>query len=137
GFIGGMESPLMRRFQCGYEQGIKYANPKAELIATMTGTTAAAWNDPARGAQLAKAQFDRGVDVVYAPAGTTGVGVLQAAKERGKLAIGSSNKGADPDTILTSTAKRVDHATFQAFAMAQHGSWRAGQSALGLKEGAV
>ena len=70
GFVGGMDIPLIRRFQCGYEQGIKYANPNAELIANMTGTTPAAWNDPGRGAELAKGQFDRGVDVVYAAAGT-------------------------------------------------------------------
>ena len=86
GFVGGMDIPLIRRFQCGFEQGIKYANPKAELIANMTGTTPAAWNDPGRGAELAKGQFDRGVDVVYAAAGSTGIGVLQAAKDRGKLA---------------------------------------------------
>src|SRR5215470_15127610 len=66
GFVGGMDIPLIRRFQCGYEQGIKYVNPNAELIANMTGTTPAAWTDPGRGAELAKGQFDRGVDVVYA-----------------------------------------------------------------------
>jgi basic membrane protein A len=88
GFVGGMDIPLIRRFQCGFEQGIKYANPKAELIANMTGTTPAAWNDPGRGAELAKGQFDRGVDVVYCRRGSTGIGVLQAAKDRGKLAIG-------------------------------------------------
>ena len=137
GFIGGMDGTLMRRFQCGYEQGIKYANPKVELIANMAGTTSAAWNDPALGAKLAKAQFDRGVDVVYAAAGTTGVGVIQAAKDNKKLAIGSANKGSDPDTILTSTSKLVDVATFQAFAMSLQGTWRGGRSMLGLKEGAV
>ncbi|MGH8429145.1 MAG: BMP family ABC transporter substrate-binding protein, partial [Solimonas sp.] len=68
GFVGGMDIPLIRRFQCGFEQGIKYANPKAELVANMTGTTPAAWNDPGRGAEIAKGQFDRGVDVVYAAA---------------------------------------------------------------------
>ena len=55
GFVGGMDIPLIRRFQCGYEQGVKYANPKAEVFANMTGTTGAAWNDPARGSELAKA----------------------------------------------------------------------------------
>ena len=84
GFVGGMDIPLIRRFQCGYEQGVKYANPNAEVISNMTGTTPAAWNDPGRGAELAKGQFDRGVDVVYAAAGNTGTGVLQAAKDRGK-----------------------------------------------------
>lgn len=138
GFVGGMESPLMRRFLCGYQQGIRHTDSKVMLIADMAGTTLAAWNDPGRGAQLARAQFDRGVDVVFAAGGTTGVGVLQAAKERGKLAIASSDKDfSAPDTVLTSTVKRVDVATFQAFAMALQGTWRSGRSMLGLKEGAV
>ena len=88
GFVGGMDIPLIRKFQCGYEQGAKYANPKVEVSANMTGTTPTAWNDPARGAELAKAQFAKGVDVIFAAAGGTGVGVYQAAKDAGKLAIG-------------------------------------------------
>ena len=83
GFVGGMDIPLIRKFACGYEQGAKYANPKAQVTTNMTGTTPAAWNDPARGGELAKGQFDRGVDVIYAAAGATGNGVLQAAKDRG------------------------------------------------------
>jgi basic membrane protein A len=139
GFVGGMDIPLIRRFQCGYEQGIKYANPKAELIANMAGTTPAAWNDPGRGAELAKGQFDRGVDVVYAAAGSTGIGVLQAAKDRGKLAIGvdSNQDHLHPGTMLTSMIKRVDLATYRSFKAMQDGTWRAGVSVLGLKEGGV
>jgi basic membrane protein A and related proteins len=139
GFVGGMDIPLIRRFQCGYEQGIKYANPKAELITNMTGTTPAAWNDPGRGAELAKGQFDRGVDVVYAAAGSTGIGVLQAAKDRGKLAIGvdSNQDHLHPGTMLTSMIKRVDLATYRSFKEMQDGTWRAGVSVLGLKEGGV
>ncbi|MFI5001793.1 MAG: BMP family protein [Reyranellales bacterium] len=139
GFVGGMDIPLIRRFQCGYEQGIKYANANAELIANMTGTTPAAWNDPGRGAELAKGQFDRGVDVVYAAAGSTGVGVLQAAKDRGKLAIGvdSNQDYLHPGTMLTSMLKRVDLAAYQSFKSAQAGQWKAGVSVLGLKEGGV
>lgn len=139
GFVGGMDIPLIRRFQCGYEQGIKYANPKAELIANMTGTTPAAWNDPGRGAELAKGQFDRGADVVYAAAGNTGVGVLQAAKDRGKLAIGvdSNQNYLHPGTMLTSMLKRVDLAAYQSFKAANDGSWKAGVQVLGLKEGGV
>jgi basic membrane protein A and related proteins len=64
GFVGGMDIPLIRRFACGYVQGAKFANPNVEVIQNMTGTTPAAWNDPARGGELAKGQFDRGVDVV-------------------------------------------------------------------------
>jgi basic membrane protein A and related proteins len=139
GFVGGMDIPLIRRFQCGYEQGIKYANPNAELIANMTGTTPAAWNDPGRGAELAKGQFDRGVDVVYAAAGNTGTGVLQAAKDRGKYAIGvdSNQNYLHPGTMLTSMLKRVDLAAYNSFKAAQGNTWKAGTQSLGLKEGGV
>ena len=139
GFVGGMDIPLIRRFQCGFEQGIKYANPKAELIANMTGTTPAAWNDPGRGAELAKGQFDRGVDVVYAAAGSTGIGVLQAAKDRGKLAIGvdSNQNHLHPGTMLTSMIKRVDLAAYNSFKATKDGTWKPGVSTLGLKEGGV
>ena len=139
GFVGGMDIPLIRRFQCGFEQGVKYANPNAELIANMTGTTPAAWNDPGRGAELAKGQFDRGVDVVYAAAGNTGTGVLQAAKDRGKYAIGvdSNQNYLHPGTMLTSMTKRVDLAAYQSFKAAQAGAWKGGLQVLGLKEGGV
>ncbi|HEX7198445.1 MAG TPA: BMP family ABC transporter substrate-binding protein, partial [Dongiaceae bacterium] len=68
GFVGGMDIPLIRRFECGYEQGAKYANPQVAVVQNMTGTTPSAWDDPGRGGELAKAQFDGGVDVVYAAA---------------------------------------------------------------------
>jgi basic membrane protein A and related proteins len=139
GFVGGMDIPLVRRFQCGFEQGIKYANPKAELISNMTGTTPAAWNDPGRGAELAKGQFDRGVDVVYAAAGSTGIGILQAAADRGKLGIGvdSNQDYLHPGTMLTSMQKRVDLAVYRSFKAADDGSWKGGTQVLGLKEGGV
>jgi basic membrane protein A len=139
GFVGGMDIPLIRRFQCGYEQGIKYAKPGTELVANMTGTTPAAWNDPGRGAELAKGQFDRGVDVVYAAAGNTGVGVLQAAKDRGKYAIGvdSNQNYLHPGTMLTSMLKRVDLAAYQSFKSAADANWKGGTQVLGLKEGGV
>ncbi|UYN95549.1 MAG: BMP family ABC transporter substrate-binding protein [Enhydrobacter sp.] len=139
GFVGGMDIPLIRRFQCGYEQGVKHANPRAEPIANMTGTTPAAWNDPGRGAELAKGQFDRGVDVVYAAAGSTGIGVLQAAKDRGKYGIGvdSNQNHLHPGTMLTSMIKRVDLAAYQSFKSAQMGQWKGGVQVLGLAEGGV
>ena len=134
GFVGGMDVPLIRKFQCGYEQGVKYANAKAEVSANMTGTTPTAWNDPARGGELAKSQFAKGVDVVFAAAGGTGVGVYQAAKDAGKLAIGvdSNQNHLHPGTMLTSMVKRVDVAVFNSFT--QH---KAGVTSLGLKEGGV
>ena len=134
GFVGGMDIPLIRRFQCGYEQGAKHANPKVEVSAAMTGTTPAAWNDPARGGELAKAQFARGVDVVFAAAGGTGVGVYQAAKDAGRLAIGvdSNQNPLHPGTMLTSMVKRVDVAVLNAFK-----GVKPGLQSLGLKEGGV
>jgi basic membrane protein A len=134
GFVGGMDIPLIRKFQCGYEQGVKYANPKAEVYANMTGTTASAWNDPTRGAELAKAQFAKGADVVFAAAGGTGMGVYQAAKDGGKLAIGvdSNQNHLQPGTMLTSMVKGVDVAVYNAAKKSTPGV-----SSLGLKEGAV
>jgi basic membrane protein A and related proteins len=139
GFVGGMDIPLVRKFQCGYEQGVKYANPNAELISNMTGTTPAAWNDPGRGAELAKGQFDRGVDVVYAAAGSTGIGILQATKDRGKLGIGvdSNQNYLHPGTMLTSMLKRVDVAAYNSFKAMQGGTWKGDVLVLGLKEGGV
>ena len=139
GFVGGMDIPLVRKFQCGYEQGVKYANPNADLISNMTGTTPAAWNDPGRGAELAKGQFDRGVDVVYAAAGSTGIGILQAAKDRGKYGIGvdSNQNYLHPGTMLTSMLKRVDVAAYNSFKAMQGGTWKGDVQVLGLKEGGV
>ncbi len=134
GFVGGMDIPLIRKFACGFEQGAKFANPKAQVTSNMTGTTPAAWNDPARGAELAKAQFAGGVDVVFAAAGGTGIGVYQSAKDAGKLAIGvdSNQNHLQPGTMLTSMVKRVDVAVYSAFK-----GVKPGVSALGLAEGGV
>jgi basic membrane protein A len=134
GFVGGMDIPLIRKFQCGFEQGAKFVNPKAEVFANMTGTTPAAWNDPARGGELAKAQFAKGADVIFAAAGGTGIGVYQAAKDGGKLAIGvdSNQNHLQPGTMLTSMVKRVDVAVYNAFK-----GTKPGVQSLGLKEGGV
>jgi len=139
GFVGGMDVPLIRRFACGYEQGAKHIDPDVEVLQNMTGTTPAAWNDPAKGAELAQSQFDRGVDVVFAAAGGTGSGVYQAAADAGKLAIGvdSNQNHLHPGTMLTSMVKRVDEAVFEAFQSAAAGNWEPGVKALGLAEGGV
>ncbi|MEM7471835.1 MAG: BMP family ABC transporter substrate-binding protein [Pseudomonadota bacterium] len=117
GFVGGMDIPLIRRFACGYAQGAKAANPDTTVIANMTGTTPAAWNDRVTGAELTKAQISQGADVVYHAAGGTGVGVLQAAADAGILGIGvdSNQNGMHPGKILTSMLKRVDVAVYDAF----------------------
>ena len=139
GFVGGMDIPLIRKFAVGYEEGAKYINPKIEIFQNMTGTTPAAWNDPTRGGELARSQFDRGADVVYAAAGATGLGVLQAAKDRGRLAIGvdSNQNYLYPGTMLTSMVKRVDLAVYEAFKTAREGLWQAGVRNLGVAESGV
>ncbi len=139
GFIGGMDIPLIRRFACGYEQGAKHVNADTEVVQNMTGTTPAAWNDPGRGSELSKGQFDRGVDVIYAAAGGTGVGVYQAAKDAGKMAIGvdSNQNYMQPGTMLTSMLKRVDVAAYNAFKQAMDDSWESGIQVLGLAEAGV
>jgi len=117
GFIGGMDIPLIRKFACGYVQGVKAANPNATVIQNMTGTTPAAWNDPVKGGELAKSQKSQGADVIYAAAGGTGIGVLQAAADEGILSIGvdSNQNHLQPGKVLTSMLKRVDNAVYDAF----------------------
>jgi len=139
GFVGGMDIPLIRKFALGYEEGARYVNPRIEVFQNMTGTTPAAWSDPTRGSELARSQFDRGADVVYAAAGGTGLGVLQAAKDRGRLAIGvdSNQNHLHPGTILTSMVKRVDLAVYEAFKTARDGTWKPGVRNLGVAEGGV
>jgi basic membrane protein A and related proteins len=139
GFVGGMDIPLIRNFAHGYEQGVKHVNPDAEVFVNMTGTTPAAWNDPAKGAELAQSQFDRGADVVYAAAGGTGLGVLQAAADSGKLSIGvdSNQNYLHPGSVLTSMLKRVDVAVYNAFKSAQEGGLETGVKNLGLAEEGV
>ena len=117
GFVGGMDIPLIRRFGCGYAQGVKAVKPDATVILNMTGTTPAAWNDPVKGAEITKGQIAQGADVIYAAAGGTGVGVLQAAADEGKLSIGvdSNQNHLHPGSVLTSMLKRVDNAVYEAF----------------------
>ncbi|MDR6287892.1 MULTISPECIES: BMP family lipoprotein [Inquilinus] len=139
GFVGGMDIPLIRAFGCGYVQGAHYINPKITVLQNMTGTTPAAWNDPTKGGELARSQFDRGADVVYAAAGATGLGVLQAAADAKKLSIGvdSNQNMLHPGSVLTSMVKRVDVAAYNVFKTAQDGKFKPGVNVLGLKEDGV
>lgn len=138
GFIGGMDIPLIRKFECGYVGGAKSAGA-TDVIQNMTGDTPAAWNDPAKGGEIAKTQIDQGADVVYAAAGGTGVGVLQAAADAGKLGIGvdSNQNGLQPGKVLTSMMKRVDVAVYNTFMDGKNGTFKGGLENLGLKEGGV
>lgn len=116
-FVGGMEIPLITAFACGYAQGAKAVNPDINVIVNYTGNTGAAWNDPVRGGEIAQAQFSQGSDVVFAAAGGTGLGVLQAAADAGHLSIGvdSNQNHLHPGSVLTSMLKLVDQAVFDAF----------------------
>ena len=137
GFVGGMDIPLIRHFGCGYAQGVKAVNPDAEVVANMTGTTPAAWNDPVKGSELTKAQISQGADVVYAAAGGTGVGVLQTAADEGILSIGvdSNQNYLHPGQVLTSMLKRVDNAVYDALQAGEN--VETGVFVLGLAEDGV
>lgn len=139
GFVGGMDIPLIRKFALGYTEGARHVNPKVEVFQNMTGTTPAAWGDPTKGAELAKSQFGRGADVVFHAAGATGLGVMQAAKDAGKLSIGcdSNQNYLHPGSVLTSAVKRVDVAVYTAFQSARSGEWKPGRQVLGLAERAL
>ncbi|WP_224813760.1 BMP family protein [Hasllibacter sp. MH4015] len=116
-FVGGMDIPLISRFACGYAQGAAAANPDVTVIANMTGTTPAAWNDPVRGGELTRGQIGQGSDVVFAAAGGTGLGVLQTAADEGILSIGvdANQNYLHPGMVLTSMVKRVDVAVYDSF----------------------
>jgi len=137
GFIGGMDIPLIRKFACGYVQGVKAVNANATVIQNMTGTTPAAWNDPVKGSELTKAQISQGADVVYAAAGGTGVGVLQTAADENILSIGvdSNQNYMHPGKVLTSMLKRVDNAVHDAFT--QGVNLKSGFNVMGLANGGV
>ncbi|WP_095589530.1 BMP family lipoprotein [Actibacterium ureilyticum] len=137
GFVGGMDVPLIRHFACGYAQGAKSVNPDIKIVANMTGTTPAAWNDPVKGGELAKAQYSQGADVIYAAAGGTGVGVLQAAADEGIYSIGvdSNQNHLHPGSVLTSMLKRVDVAVYDV--LKSGADTQTGQMRLGLAEEGV
>jgi len=139
GFIGGMDIPLIRKFGCGYAQGVKAAKPDAQVFQNMTGTTGAAWNDPVRGGELTKNQIDQGADVVYAAAGATGLGVLQTAADNKKFSIGvdSNQNHLHPGSVLTSMVKRVDLAVYNAYKDLKDDKFTAGIQSLGVKEDGV
>jgi basic membrane protein A and related proteins len=139
GFIGGMDVPLIRRFEMGYEAGAKKINPQISLVANYCGVSSEAWNNPPKGKELAMAQYDGGADVIFAAAGASGFGVFDAAEEKKKLAIGvdSNQDWTKPGLILTSMLKRVDLAVFSAIRDGQAGQFTAGVKRFGLADKGV
>jgi len=142
GFVGGMDIPLIRKFGCGYAQGVKSVKADAKVIQNMTGDTGAAWNDPVKGGEITKSQMSQGADVVYAAAGATGLGVLQAAADGGALSIGvdANQNHLHPGKVLTSMLKRVDVAVYNVMKAGKEGTFVGGVAniqALGLAQDGV
>jgi basic membrane protein A len=138
GFVGGMDIPLIHAFFCGYKEGFMATDAQGQVFENYTGTTAAAWNDPTTAGELAKADFDKGADIVYAAAGSSGTGVITAAKDAGKMSIGvdSNQNYMAPGSVLTSVLKRVDNTVYDAFKAGDAG-FKAGTQVLGVAEGGV
>lgn len=139
GFIGGMDVPLIRNFNKGYIQGARYANPDIQVDVDMVGNDPSAWSNPEAAHELATKQFSAGSDVIFAAAGGSGLGVLKAADETGKYAIGvdTNQNGLFPGHVLTSLVKRVDIAVYDALKTSHAKGWSPGIKYLGIKEGAL
>jgi basic membrane protein A len=139
GFVGGMKIPLIRKFEAGYEAGVKYVCPDCEVLGAYAGTKPEAFADPTTGRELADAQYSRGADIIFHASGKTGTGVFNAARERGKLAIGTDSDQFHeaPCCVLSSLLKEVDTAVVDAVRMLEEGRFRGGVRELGLEENGV
>lgn len=138
GFVGGMENPLIKKFEIGYEQGAKYVNPDIKFYSVYT-TGPNPFNDPVRGKENAISEINQGADVLYHAAGGTGMGVIAAAKEKGVYAIGvdSNQDGVAPGTVLTSMLKNIDVAVYETVKSAVNGKFEPGVAVYGIKENGV
>ena len=139
GFVGGMDIPLISRFECGYKQGVAYQDSSVNVLANMTGSTPAAFGNPSKGGELTRSQIEAGADVVYAAAGGTGIGVYQTAADMGVLAIGvdDNQNYMQPGTMLTSMYKLVGDAAYDSYEAAMNGTWDPAMRVLGLAENGV
>jgi basic membrane protein A len=139
GFIGGMDIPLIRRFEMGYVAGAKKVNPKAIVKSNYVGVTGDAWNNPAKAKELALSQIAGGADVIFSAAGASGAGLFDAVEEKGRLAIGvdSNQNWIKPGKVLTSMLKRVDVAVEQTIADTAAGKFSAGVKRYGLSNGGI
>ena len=139
GFVGGMDIPLIRKFEAGYTAGARAVNPNVVVVSKYAGTTGAAFKDPTKGQELALAEYQDGVDVIFHASGSTGLGVFEAARKLKKLAIGvdADQYKEAPGFILTSMVKRVDHAVFDTIRDLKAGQWQGGVREMGLAEHGV
>ncbi len=139
GFIGGMDIPLIRRFEMGYKAGILATQPKAQLITNYVGSSTDAWRNPTKGKELALSQISKKADVIFQAAGASGLGVFDAAEEKKVFAIGvdSNQNWVKPGKILTSMVKRVDLAVSTTIEESMKDQFKAGEFSVGLAEGMV
>jgi len=139
GFVGGMDVPLIHKFEVGYEEGARAANPKIRVIQNYVGVTETAWNNPGKGKELAVAQIGKGADVIFAAAGNSGLGVFDAAEQYDKYVIGvdSNQNWVKPGHVLTSMVKRVDNAVYQIISDLVSHRFKGGIHVYGLPDGGV
>ncbi len=139
GFVGGMDIPLIHKFEAGFRQGALTVCPACKVLVGYAGTSADAFKNPARGKELATAQYQAGADVVFHAAGSTGLGVFEAAREAKRRAIGVDSDQWDeaPGFILTSMVKRVEVSVFDVIAALRDGRFEPGVKVFGLREGGI
>jgi basic membrane protein A len=139
GFVGGMKTPLIRKFEAGYEAGVKQVCDKCEILSGYAGVEPTAFNDPTKGKELALTQYSRGADIIYHASGNTGTGVFNAAQQEKKMAIGvdSDQFHVAPCCVLTSMLKRVDVSVFEAIKSVKEGKLEGGIREFGLAEDGV
>ena len=139
GFVGGMDVPLIHKFEVGYEEGARAVNPKIEIIQNYVGVTEAAWNNPGKGKELAVAQIGKDADVIFAAAGNSGLGVFDAAEQYDKFVIGvdSNQNWVKPGHVLTSMVKKVDNAVYQIINDLVNHRFKGGIHVYGLPDGGI
>ena len=146
GFVGGMDIPLIRRFQKGYEEGARSVRPDVRMVQNYVGVTDSAWNNPGKGKELAMAQIGKGADVIFTAAGNSGLGVFDAVEQEGKdggrarrlvIGVDSNQNGVKPGFVLTSMVKRVDNAVYDIIREVAAGRFKGGFHVNGLESDAV
>jgi basic membrane protein A and related proteins len=139
GFVGGMDIPLIHKFEAGYRAGVNRVCPDCTVVAQYAGVTPEAFRNPGRGKELALAQYQSGVNIIFHASGSTGLGVFEAARQTGKLAIGvdADQYAEAPGHILTSMVKGVDAAVYDAIARVKSGTFEGGIYQFGLAEQGV
>jgi basic membrane protein A len=146
GFVGGMDIPLIHRFEKGYEEGAKSINPNIQIVQNYVGVTDAAWNNPGKGKELSLAQISKGADVIFTAAGNSGLGAFDAVEQYGKvngrathfvIGVDSNQNMVKPGFVLTSMVKRVDNAVYDIVKLVVERKFQAGFHVFGLESEGV